>query len=135
MQSREGQFHLRLDAGDPRDLEVGRLPGAVLQEGGLSDTGLAANDPDRAVAAANFFQEEVEHLTLAASAQQNLRTPCAHDSDQAPSSGSREVANARQDDVRQLACTPGDADPNKGTGPQAVILAPRPCVGQWCSNW
>ena len=62
MQPRERQLHLRLDAGDLRDPEARRLPSAVVQERGLADARLAADDQDRALAAADVLQQPVERL-------------------------------------------------------------------------
>jgi hypothetical protein len=42
-----------------------------VQEGGLADARLAADDKDRALAAADVLQQPVEHLTLVRSAQQD----------------------------------------------------------------
>ena len=78
MQPRERQLHLGLDAGDPRDAEARRLPGAVLQQGGLADARLAADDQDGALAAAHVLQQPVERLALAGSAQQHRGTARGH---------------------------------------------------------
>ena len=45
----EGKFQLRLDTRNLRDLNVGRLPSAVLQQRGLADPRLTANDQRRAL--------------------------------------------------------------------------------------
>ena len=56
VQRREGQLHLGLDAGDPRDTEARRLPGAMVQEGRLADARLAADDQDGTLAAPDVLQ-------------------------------------------------------------------------------
>jgi hypothetical protein len=78
MQSGERQLHLGLNPGDPRDAEAGRLPSAVVQESRLADARLAADDQDRALAAANVCRQPVEHLTLAGSAHQHPRATRGH---------------------------------------------------------
>ena len=50
------QFHLRLDARDARDPNSGRLPSAVVQQGGLADARLAPDDQHRAPAVTDVGQ-------------------------------------------------------------------------------
>jgi hypothetical protein len=78
MNAGEGQFHLGLDARDMRDPETRRLPGAVLEQRRLPDTGFAPNHHDPALAFAHVRQEPVEQLTLSGSAQQRGRTARGH---------------------------------------------------------
>jgi hypothetical protein len=78
MQSRERQLHLGLDPADPGDAKGGRLLSAVLQEGGLADARLAADDQDRTLAAADVLQQPVERLAFAGSSQQDGGTKCGH---------------------------------------------------------
>jgi hypothetical protein len=56
MQPRERQLHLRLDACDLGDPEPRSLPSGVAQECRLSDTRLAADDEDSALAPAHVLQ-------------------------------------------------------------------------------
>ncbi len=78
MQPREGQLHLGLDPGDPGDAEARGLTGAMVQERGLADARLAADDEHRALAAADVLQDPVERVTLAGSPQQHRRTARGH---------------------------------------------------------
>ena len=93
MQPRERQLHLGLDAGEPRDAEARRLPGAMVQQRRLADARLAADDQHRALAAAHVLQQPVERLALAGSAQQDRGTARGHGGQQA---------------LNDQGCAPGD---------------------------
>jgi hypothetical protein len=78
MHTGKRQLHLGLDAGDLRDVEVARLFGAVMQQGGLPDACFAPDDDHPAVTFAHVLQEPVEHFTFAGSAQQRGRRARGH---------------------------------------------------------
>jgi hypothetical protein len=78
MHTCEGQLHLGFDARDMRDPKARRIPGAVLEQRRLPDTGFAPNHHDPALAFAHVLQEPVERLTLSGSAQQRGRTARGH---------------------------------------------------------
>jgi hypothetical protein len=65
VQRRERQLHLRFHAFDLRHPAASGLAGAVAQQRGLADPGLAPDDEHRAPAAADTVQQPVESLALA----------------------------------------------------------------------
>jgi hypothetical protein len=69
MEPGEGELHLGLDSGDPGDAEARCMTSAMVQERGLADAGLAADDEDRALAAADLPQDAVERVALVGSPQ------------------------------------------------------------------
>jgi hypothetical protein len=64
VEDREGQLHLRLDAGGAQHTQPGRAGGRGLDEGGLPDAGLAAHDEHPAAAPADVLQELSEGLAF-----------------------------------------------------------------------
>ena len=70
MDRRERQLHLRLDALDLGDAQARGLPRGVPQQRGLSDTRLATDHQDRALAVASLGEHAVEPSALAGSAEE-----------------------------------------------------------------
>ncbi len=78
VQSRERKLHLRLGTRSPGDPVRGDACRKMIQEGGLSDTGVAAQDEHRAAACLHLRDQPVEHVVLTPPASQPLRTVPAH---------------------------------------------------------
>ena len=68
VQRRQRQLQLGLHAGELSDPTAGGLARAVVQQRGLTDAGLTADDQHGALAAAHTVQKVVEYLALAVSA-------------------------------------------------------------------
>ena len=77
MQPGERELHLGLHARGARDVEARGALRGVLQQRGLADAGLAAQDQDRALARSYACQLPVQHLALAAAASQHPSPPVA----------------------------------------------------------
>lgn len=78
MQSREREFHLGFDAGDLGRSEASSLSGGVPDERRFADPSLAADDQDRALAAADSLKQPVEHFPLPGPAQKRRRALDGH---------------------------------------------------------
>jgi hypothetical protein len=73
----ERELHLRFHTRDPRDAEPRCLPCGVVQQGGLPDPRLPAQDQRRAAAVANRREQPVEDFPLAIPVQQlGMDTRC-----------------------------------------------------------
>jgi hypothetical protein len=81
MQPGKHEFHLRLHARRPSQpaSRTASLPGQVLQQHGLADAGVTADDQDRAVSGPDRFDHVIERLALGAAAGQPVHA-CALDS-------------------------------------------------------
>jgi hypothetical protein len=79
VQSRERELHLGLDARSARDATPRRPLDDVLQQRGLADAGVAADDERAALARPNRIEQPVERPALAAPAEQSsLRDLARH---------------------------------------------------------
>ena len=74
MQTRERQFHLRLDAGDLDDPEPGGLAGDETQQRRLAHARLATDDEHAAAAPARALEQPLQRLALGGSAAERRRT-------------------------------------------------------------
>ncbi len=76
MQAGEGKLHLGLGArrpGDPASLGGGRQ---MPQQGGLADSGLAAQDQHATFTRAHARDETIKHVTLAATVKKPRALQC-----------------------------------------------------------
>ena len=70
MQPGVGQLHLRLHAGGPGYPAAARPFGQVVQQGGLADTRVAANDQHLAFTGPDRIHQPVQHAALALAVSQ-----------------------------------------------------------------
>ena len=75
LQGRERELHLPLDTGGPRDPETRRRLDRVFQQRRLTDPRLASHNQRTALPTARRLEQPVEHLALAAPAEQLLSRP------------------------------------------------------------